>query len=125
MTGHTTAYGRTVRRLVIPTATLLVAATGTAAAMGSGSHSAGTMGGGGWGLFGGSMGLWGLLWMGLLIAVPLVVAYSILTRGTDAGQNRSRREAERPLSLLRERYARGDIDEEEFRRRRNQLERTE
>ncbi|MEF8786088.1 MAG: SHOCT domain-containing protein [Haloarculaceae archaeon] len=110
---------------MILTTTLLVAATGTAAAMGSGSHSAGTMGGGGWGLFGGSMGLWGLLWMGLLIAVPLAVVYSLLTRGSDAGEERPRREAERPRSLLRERYARGEIDEEEFRRRRNQLERTE
>ena len=121
MTRHTTAYARTVRKLVILSTTLLVAATGTAAAMGSGSHSAGTMGGGGWGLFGGTMGLWGLLWMGLLIAVPLAVAYSLLTRGADASGERPSGDAERPRSLLRERYARGEIDEEEFQRRRKQL----
>ncbi len=102
MIRHTAAYARTVRRLVILSTTLLVAVTGTAAAMGSGSHSAGTM------------GLWGLLWMGLLIAVPLAVVYSILTRGADAGGERPGGDAERPRSLLRERYVRGETDEEEF-----------
>jgi putative membrane protein len=123
MTGYTTAHGRTVRRLAILTTTLLVAATGTAAAMGTGSHGTGAMGGG-WGLFGGTMGLWGFLWLALLIAVPLFVGYSLLTRDTDADGGR-RDGTDRPRALLRERYARGEIDEEEFRRRRNRLEQTE
>lgn len=66
--------------------TLLVAATGTAVAHGNGGYSGGgTMGGGGWGLFDGAIGLVGLLWMGLVIAVPLFVAYLHLTRGPDDG----------------------------------------
>ncbi|SFP85996.1 MULTISPECIES: SHOCT domain-containing protein [Halolamina] len=71
--------------------------------------------GGGWGLFGGAMGLWGLLWMALLIGVPLYVGYSVLdsgSGGTDGGS----------LSVLRERYARGELSDEEFERRRKQLE---
>jgi len=63
------------------------------------------------------MGLWGLLWMGILVAVPLAVAYLLLDR--ELGGNE-----ERALSVLRERYARGELSEEEFERRRNQLERS-
>jgi putative membrane protein len=73
--------------------------------------------GGGWGLFGGGMGPRGLLWMGLLIAVPLYLVYALLNRGTDGDD-------ERPLSVLRERYARGELADDEFERRREQLERT-
>ncbi|TQQ78382.1 SHOCT domain-containing protein [Halonotius terrestris] len=94
---------------------LLVAATGTAAAHGSGGYGGSMMGGGGWGLFGGGMGLWSLLWMGLLIAVPLYLAYSFLN-GSSEGNN------SRPLSVLRERYARGELTDEEFDRRRKKLE---
>jgi putative membrane protein len=72
--------------------------------------------GGGWGLFGGTMGLWGLLWMGLLLAIPLYLVYAVLRRADDG-------ESERPLSVLRERYARGKLNDEEFERRREQLER--
>ncbi len=73
--------------------------------------------GGGWGVFGAGMGLWGLLWMALLIGLPLYVAYTLLDR--DSGE-----EERRPLSILRERYARGELSEEEFERRRQQLEST-
>ena len=73
--------------------------------------------GGGWGLFGGAVGLWGLLWMGLLIAVPLYLIYVLLNR--ESGGN-----DEQPLSVLRERYARGELSDDEFDRRRKQLERT-
>jgi putative membrane protein len=110
----TTHIGRTARRLTLLAVPLLVATTGTAAAMGGG-YGGGMMGGG-WGLFGGAMGLWGLLWMGLFIAVPLYLVYALLNRETDG-------DAERPLSVLRERYARGDLSDEEFERRREQLER--
>ncbi|WP_181693425.1 SHOCT domain-containing protein [Natronomonas sp. LN261] len=94
---------------------LLVAATGTAAAHGGGGHDGGMMGGGGWGLFGGGMGLWGLLWMGLLIGVPLYLGYALLNSDSEEKNGR-------PLSVLRERYARGELSEEEFQRRRKQLE---
>ncbi|WP_246286394.1 SHOCT domain-containing protein [Natronomonas gomsonensis] len=96
---------------------LLVAATGTAVAHGGGGYDGGMMGGGGWGLFGGGMGLWGLLWMGLLIAVPLYLGYALLNRGSGGNEEQS-------LSVLRERYARGELSDDEFDRRRKQLERT-
>ena len=98
--------------LTIP---LLVVATGTAAAHGDGSYG-GVMGGGGWGILGGTMGFWGVLWMGLLIAVPLILIYSLHERGADGGDERS-------LSVLRERYARGELSDDEFDRRRELLER--
>lgn len=117
MTQLTTHIGRTARRLAILAVPLLVATTGTAAAHGGGSYGGGMMGGSGWGFFGGAMGLWGLLWMGLLIAVPLYLVYTLLNRGS--GEN-----TEKSLSVLRERYARGELSDDEFERRRTQLERT-
>lgn len=116
MTQLTTHNGRTARRLTLLAVPLLVATTGTAAAMGGG-YGGGMMGGSSGGLFGGAMGLWGLLWMGLLIAVPLYLVYALLNRGS-GGNN------EQSLSVLRERYARGELSDDEFDRRRKQLERT-
>jgi len=110
MTIHTTDIGRIARRLAITAVALLIAATGTVAA-----HGGGMMGSGG--LFGGTMGLWGLLWMGLLVAVPLYVLYVLLGRDSDGTDGQS-------LSVLRERYARGELSDEEFDRRRERLERT-
>ncbi|WP_276274313.1 SHOCT domain-containing protein [Haloarcula litorea] len=115
MTQFITNLGRTARRLAILAVPLLVATTGSAAAHGGGSYGGGMMGGG-WGLFGGAMGLWGLLWMGLLIAVPLYLVFALTGRDGD-------RSDERPLSVLRERYARGELSDDEFERRREQLER--
>ncbi|MCY4732867.1 SHOCT domain-containing protein [Natronomonas gomsonensis] len=117
MTQPTTHTGRTARRLALVAVPLLVATTGTAAAHGGGSYGGGMMGGSGWGLFGGAMGLLGLLWMGLLVAVPLYVVYVLLDRGSDGDDEPS-------LSVLRERYARGELSDDEFERRRKQLERT-
>ena len=108
--------GRTARRLVLLVVPLLVATTGTAAAYGAGSSGGGMMGGGG--LFGSGMGLWGLFWMGLLLAIPLYLLVALGRRREDGTR-------ERPLSILRERYARGDLSEDEVERRRKQLERTE
>jgi putative membrane protein len=110
--------GRIVRRTTRLAIPLLAVASGTAAAHSGGSYGGGMMGGGGWGLFGGSMGLWGLLWMGLLLVIPLVLAYSFTRRGTDETVS-----DERPLSVLRERYARGELSDEEFERRRDRLDR--
>ena len=116
MTQFTTHIGRTARRLAIIAVPLLVAATGTAAAHGGGSYGGGMMGGG-WGLFGGAMGLWGLLWMALIIGLPIYIGYALLNRGSDGNDAQS-------LSVLRERYARGELSDDEFDRRRKQLERT-
>jgi len=93
---------------------LLIASTGTAAAHGGGGHGGGVMGGS-WGLFGGGMGLWGLVWMGLLLVVSLYVAGSLV----DSDSGRADRQ---PESILRERYARGELSDEEFERRRKRLE---
>ena len=117
MTQDTTHIGRTARRLAILAVPLLIAATGTAAAHAGGSYGGGMMGGSGWGLFGGAMGLWGLLWMGLLIAIPVYIAYALRNRGSGGD--------EQSLSVLRERYARGEVSEEEFDRRRKRLDRSE
>ncbi|MFC3959489.1 SHOCT domain-containing protein [Halovivax cerinus] len=112
MTQLTTTVGRTVRRASILAVSLAGTATGTVAAHGGGSYDGGMMGGG-WGLFGGTMGL---LWMGLLVAAVLYVGSSLLSLG-------SGRTDERSLSVLRDRYARGDLSEEEYERRRERLER--
>ncbi|QOS13714.1 DUF2078 family protein (plasmid) [Haloferax gibbonsii] len=116
MTRRNTHLGCTARRLAMLAVPLLVAATGTAAAMGGG-YGGGMMGGG-WGLFGGGMGLWGLLWMGLLLAVPLYLVFAL-------GKRRETKPDERPLSVLRTRYARGELSDDEFERRRERLKRTE
>lgn len=109
MTHDTSTHGRATRRIALFAVPLLTAATGTAAAHGGG------MMGGGWGVFGGGMGLWGLLWMGLLIAVPLYLVYSLLNSDAESNDNR-------PLAVLRERYARGELTDEEYEQRRKQLE---
>lgn len=122
MTQLTTHIGRTARQLTILAVPLLVVATGTIVATGTavahdGGSYEGMIGGSGWGLFGGVMGLWGLLWMGLLIAIPLYIVYALLNRESTGND-------EQALSVLRERYARGELSEEEFDRRRDKLERS-
>ena len=114
MTHYTDTLERTTRRIAMLAVPLVIAAAGTATAYGGGGNTGGMMGGGGWGLFGAGMGLWGLVWMGLLIAVPLYLVYSLLD--SDSGGDDSQ-----PLSVLRERYARGELTDEEFERRRKQL----
>lgn len=117
MTEFSSTIGRTARRASIRVAPLSVVGTGTAAASGGVEYGVGVMGGGSWGLFGGVMGLWGLLWMTILVGVPLYLAYSLINR--DAGGT-----DEPPLSVLRERYARGELSDEEFESRRETLERS-
>jgi putative membrane protein len=78
----------------------------------SGMMTGGHMTGWGWGL------LFGGLWMAALLALPLYLVYWLTTaRGTrtDSG------EPDAALATLREQYARGDIDDEEFDHRRSRL----
>ena len=114
MTRITYSLGGIARLTTAIALPLLLAATGTAAA-----HT-GSTGGmmGGWGLFGGTMGFVGLLWMGLFLGVPLFLVYTYLDRRSDERD-------ERPLSVLRERYARGELSDDEFERRREELQRTQ
>jgi putative membrane protein len=55
--------------------------------------------------------------MGLLVAVPAYLLYTFVSRDRDSG-------ADSPRAVLRERYARGELSDEEFDRRRERLDRT-
>jgi putative membrane protein len=108
MTTAREQFGRDVSMLAA-TVVVLVVATGTAVAQ---SHG-GTMGGqGGWvWLF------WPLLAVGLL---ALAAGWAVSRHGGSTARERTGT-ADRTLEELRERYARGDIAEEEFERRRRTL----
>ena len=67
--------------------------------------------------FGGGY-MW-LFWIILIVRIALVVK---LVAGKDSSAPRSSEE-ESPLSILKKRYARGEIDEEEFERRSRELDR--
>ncbi|RKD89012.1 putative membrane protein [Halopiger aswanensis] len=74
---------------------------------------------GSWGGFGSWMSLWPVLLLGLLaLLVVWVGSRRLDARAARAG--RSDRD-DRALEELRERYARGDLSEEEFERRRRTL----
>jgi putative membrane protein len=70
---------------------------------------------GGWG-FGMGLGMW-IFW--ILLVVVIVVLIRVLS---GAGNGPAAPSQESPIEILRARYARGEIDEEEFRRRRHELE---
>lgn len=127
-------FGRIGRKSLGVGFTVLAVATGSAAAdPGTGSFDGGMTGGSwgmhsgwgmssGWGMFGG----WGLLWFVLLIVLAAFLFSSLGNNGRSArsqsreGTNQMGR-ADRALVELRERYARGEIDDEEFERRHRTL----
>lgn len=66
---------------------------------------------------GGTVGyLWMALWMVVLVGVPLGLGYLLLSR-TDSGGGTT----DDAMTALRQRYAEGEIDEEEFDARRRKL----
>lgn len=71
----------------------------------------------------GAMGVWMLLWalvpLGLLVLVVLGILR--LTRGLGHGGRERSGRAEAPEDILRRRYAAGEIDEDEYLRRRSGL----
>lgn len=72
----------------------------------------------GWGMGAGWFGLWHLLWWALVIAAGVVLFRLLVTdrrRGGGPGSD------DRALEILRERYARGEIDQQEFEERTRQL----
>lgn len=69
-----------------------------------------------WMWFGGGY-MW-LIWI-LIIAVLVMLIKSITDSGVKKDQLNSE---ESPLSILKKRYARGEIDGDEFERRKNELE---
>ncbi|WP_435197482.1 SHOCT domain-containing protein [Natronomonas sp. EA1] len=62
------------------------------------------------------MMLVGLLWMALLVALPIYFVYWLAIRSQSDGSTE-----DNALAVLQERYARGEIDDEEFDRRRARL----
>lgn len=68
---------------------------------------------------------WGLLWMALLVVATVAVAIAI-TRALlpSSDTNRPRPDEDSALETLRKRYARGDIDEDEYLARRDTLTRS-
>ncbi|HEY9052047.1 MAG TPA: SHOCT domain-containing protein [Gammaproteobacteria bacterium] len=72
---------------------------------------------GDWMFFGGGY-MW-LLWV-LIIAV-IVILLTRLTGNNNSGSSVSKME-ETPLVILKKRFARGEIDEDEFKRRSRELE---
>lgn len=69
-----------------------------------------------WGNMGG-MGFGMLLFWALIIALIVLVVRNVSTRDDDAGRTASRS----PLDILKERYARGEIEQDEFERKRRDL----
>ncbi len=85
--------------------------------------------GGYWGMGPGMMGGWGMGWFGgifmmlfwALIIVALVFFIRWLVRSSD-NRSETRLSQSRALEILKERYARGEIDTEEFEQKRRLLE---
>ena len=67
---------------------------------------------------GGAMG-WGALWMVLWWALPIAGIVALVMWMSRANGHRSDKSA---LDILKERYARGEIDQAEFEKKRRDLE---
>ena len=75
---------------------------------------------GGW--MGGFMGGWMGLILFVFLAILVVGVALVVTALSNRGAGKARKDAERePLDILAERYARGEIDREDFEERRRTL----
>ena len=72
----------------------------------------------GYGLWGGGMGIGMLLFWGLIIAAIVVLVRGF---GARSGGSEPRLREKTALDILRERYARGEIDKTEFEQKRSDL----
>jgi len=79
------------------------------AGMWNGGHMAG------WGAWGWTMALFGVLAMALVFGLPLYLVYQLTERSRTAPVE------DGALAVLREQYARGEIDEDEYEQRRRRL----
>ncbi len=104
------------RRGLLAGATLLVGATGNVLAHEGSAGFGGGMMDGSWGMFGG----WGFLWILLLIGVAVLVI-SAVSRNN---QPQNGGQSDRARDVLRERYARGQLSDEEFEKRQRKLQPT-
>ncbi|MFB6283201.1 MAG: SHOCT domain-containing protein [Halobacteria archaeon] len=87
---------------------------------GGGHHHNGWMGQGvmdGW-MAGGFGFLWMILWTLILIGIPVAAVYLLFTRKDEVGDSDQPDEA---MAVLRRRYAEGELDDEEYERRREKL----
>ena len=91
--------------------TLLIGATESAVAQGGGVG--GGMMDGSWGMFGG----WGFLWFLLLLGI-IVLAVSM---ASDNGGTQTGGQQDRAQEELRKQYARGELSDDEFEKRRRKL----
>lgn len=71
-------------------------------------------------MMGGGMWLAGLLWFGL-VAGGIALVVWVIARGAASGARPDPRGDDRALSTIRDRFARGEIDEAEYRQRRQAL----
>jgi putative membrane protein len=84
---------------------------------------------GGWQMGPGAMGGWGMGWFGgifmlvfwVLIIVGLIFLIKWLIHSTRGDSGRSFSNAPRALDILKERYARGEIDKQEFEEKKKDL----
>jgi len=73
-------------------------------------------------MFNNGMGFGGMWFFGLLMFFIIFMLFKALTTSDRNANNSVSVEAiESPLDVLKKRYARGEIDEEEFERRKNTL----
>lgn len=98
------------RQAVLASAALALVGTGLAHAQ---PYGPGMMWDHGWGLY----GVMHLLWWGLAVLVVVL----LLRRGYHHRHDPDTRAQDRALAILRERYARGEIDKTEFEARKRDL----
>ncbi|WP_245883190.1 SHOCT domain-containing protein [Halalkaliarchaeum desulfuricum] len=110
---------RTGRTVLVVSLTLLIGATGSAVAqVGSGAYGGGMMNDGwGWGLFGG----WGFLWLLLLVGIAAFVVSVMVSVISGSERAQDGNQPDQGYEVLRKQYARGNLSDEEFERRRGKL----
>jgi len=70
--------------------------------------------------YGGGWGALGILHM-VLWWVLIILGIVVLVKWLSGGRNQSRANSDRALDILRERYARGEIEKDEYDKRRQDL----